>query len=613
MIQGVSNEKHLDSTFKLPMEYLPENTVHCFEASVLSDLELIESTKKVNTDEPDTTPMYVHVFQPTTSFSKRHLKMWAKKYTTDVEHLQDMQRFIKHMTYAQEKEDDTTNKSDHDHVESIWSRIKTDASFRDKFNYIDYAPLNGLNRSSTFLQCFSVYNIFSPVISFLMPVIMMIFPFFILKVQGVPITLGSYFKIIRGLISQHAIGKLLFDVSSVGWDKRIYMIISVIFYFVQMYQNVVSCHRFYRNMFVMHDDINSILKYVSATTKKMQAVVQGARMAGNTFSPFATEVEENCKQLERYMKCFDEVTPFKLNASKCVQIGYVLQQYYVIFEDSKFAECMQYSFGFNAFVQHIEQFGVLVKNGAVSPCKFISSPIPNKKSKKSEKSKKSKDFSEIVNGYYVATELADSLYPVRNTVRLNKRLIITGPNASGKTTILKMTMLNLIFSQQLGYGFYDKSTRIMPYTSFHSYLNIPDTSGRDSLFQAESRRCKEILDTLSTSGRHFCIFDELYSGTNPYEAIASAYGYIDHLTKNKNVDFMLTTHYIQLCNLFHLESNSDILNLHMAVEDQGNYTLKYLYKLCEGISLIKGGIKVLCDLNYPSSIIETTCKILKTI
>jgi DNA mismatch repair ATPase MutS len=51
----------------------------------------------------------------------------------------------------------------------------------------------------------------------------------------------------------------------------------------------------------------------------------------------------------------------------------------------------------------------------------------------------------------------------------------------------------------------------------------------------------------------------------------------------------------------------------MAVEDQGNYTLKYLYKLCEGISLIKGGIKVLCDLNYPSSIIETTCKILKTI
>ena len=98
-------------------------------------------------------------------------------------------------------------------------------------------------------------------------------------------------------------------------------------------------------------------------------------------------------------------------------------------------------------------------------------------------------------------------------------------------------------------------------------MNIPDTSGRDSLFQAESRRCKEILDKLSGEAppteegkqqasaqwgpvRHFCIFDELYSGTNPYEAIASAYGYIMYLTKHDNVDFMLTTHYIQLCKLF---------------------------------------------------------------
>jgi DNA mismatch repair ATPase MutS len=238
---------------------------------------------------------------------------------------------------------------------------------------------------------------------------------------------------------------------------------------------------------------------------------------------------------------------------------------------------------------------------------------------------------------------------VKNTVSLDKRLVITGPNASGKTTILKMTMLNILFSQQLGHGFYEAGTRIRPYHQLHSYLNIPDTSGRDSLFQAESRRCKEILDKLTGEvptgttahwgQRHFCIFDELYSGTNPYEAIASAYGYIMHLTKYDGVDFMLTTHYIQLCKLFQsqkTESESNkgekiannstdsaevtevnetnkIRNLHMDVADRGNYDFKYLYTLRPGISAIKGGIKVLYDLQYPASIINNTRRILSTL
>ena len=68
-----------------------------------------------------------------------------------------------------------------------------------------------------------------------------------------------------------------------------------------------------------------------------------------------------------------------------------------------------------------------------------------------------------------------------------------------------------------------------PYDTIHCYLNIPDTSGRDSLFQAEARRCKEILESLEDNKKHFCIFDELFSGTNPNEACASSYGFIKYL------------------------------------------------------------------------------------
>jgi DNA mismatch repair ATPase MutS len=115
-----------------------------------------------------------------------------------------------------------------------------------------------------------------------------------------------------------------------------------------------------------------------------------------------------------------------------------------------------------------------------------------------------------------------------------------------------------------------------------------------------------------------------------------------HLTKNDRVDFMLTTHYIQLCKLFESNSESDkrekianksdpesktnetnepndtnepnkINNLHMEVADRGNYDFKYLYTLRPGISAIKGGVKVLYDLQYPESIIETTRSILSTL
>jgi DNA mismatch repair ATPase MutS len=191
---------------------------------------------------------------------------------------------------------------------------------------------------------------------------------------------------------------------------------------------------------------------------------------------------------------------------------------------------------------------------------------------------------------------------VANDITLDKQLIITGPNAAGKTTVIKSTLFNIIISQQLGYGFYERA-EINPYDYLHCYLNIPDTSGRDSLFQAESRRCMEILRCImeNPTKRHFCIFDELYSGTNPYEAVAAAYGYIDYISKNPKVDLILTTHYIELCELLEKRNSDVITNLHMSVcADTGSY----LYKIENGISTIKGGLKVLRDLEYPSEIVE---------
>ena len=87
-------------------------------------------------------------------------------------------------------------------------------------------------------------------------------------------------------------------------------------------------------------------------------------------------------------------------------------------------------------------------------------------------------------------------------------------------------------------GFY-KNVNLTPFDYIHCYINIPDTCARDSLFQAEARRCKDILDVIHKypNKKHFCVFDELYSGTNPYEAISAAYGYLKYIIKNKMLNF----------------------------------------------------------------------------
>jgi DNA mismatch repair ATPase MutS len=228
--------------------------------------------------------------------------------------------------------------------------------------------------------------------------------------------------------------------------------------------------------------------------------------------------------------------------------------------------------------------------------------VRKKSGKKSDKkSDKKIEKKATIKGNYYACLKNNS--HVKNTIKFKKNMILTGPNASGKTTVLKSVLINIITTQQFGCGFY-QSAKLVPFKHIHCYLNIPDTSGRDSLFQAEARRCKDILDIIQSNqdDTHFCGFDELYSGTNPEEAESSGTAFMKYLSKRKNVYCILTTHFFKICR--ELYNNENIINCKMAVEKNSG-DLIYKYKLEEGISEVKGGISVLKSLNYPEDIISS--------
>ena len=154
----------------------------------------------------------------------------------------------------------------------------------------------------------------------------------------------------------------------------------------------------------------------------------------------------------------------------------------------------------------------------------------------------------------------------------------------------------MFLSQSIGCGCYRKCK--MPlYDHYHSYLNIPDTSSRDSLFQAEARRCKEIMSFIEKykNKKHFCVFDEIYSGTNPTDAVLCASIYLKNLNEHKpNVDYLLTTHYTDICKKFQTVPTISTKKMKVVVDSDGH--INYNYKLISGISIINGGYQILEQL-----------------
>ena len=589
-------------TFKLPITFVEKNKLHKLDEHILTDLELTNcSNIHDNADDaaadPHTKPktMYEHIFNPKTIYGKQFLENWATYYTSDVSFLKQTQTLIKKFSPPHHNDDNYDNydeikkepnvEQQYADIHAIWNSIQNDKNFKDKYGYIDIGLLEPLNSSSFFLQILSLQNLASPVISLLTPLIILIIPFFLLKIQKMPVSFSSYVSSLKRIAQYHPIGKVFENFSSIPWDKRIYMFVSIAFYFLQIYQNVVSCHRFYKNMFLIHNNIHKFSSYIEHSIRNI-AYIHSITEKLSSYKQFREESAMHAQVLSTLHSDIKTVMPFKLTLANISNIGTIMKYYYQIFANESVKNAISYSFGFNSYFEHLSGLKNLVLTKKIAPCTFVKSAA-----------KKT-----YIHSSYYAPLMNQN--PVKNKILLHKKTTITGPNAAGKTTLIKSTLLNVILSQQLGYGFYKKA-KLLPYHYVHSYLNIPDTSGRDSLFQAESRRCREILTCLleNNTKRHFCIFDELYSGTNPYEAVASAFGFIKYLNKFENLDLLLTTHYTKLCELLHDEN---VQNMHMKIELCESGRIKYLYKLDKGISSIKGGIKVLEDLDYPAEIINST-------
>jgi hypothetical protein len=569
----------IDSNFKLPISYIDPSQLFTLSEIVANDLELTMSPNNSKT-------MYDYLFLPKHRFAKDIIEKWKEQYTTNKEYLQDTQQVIMDMSIYKDSMLSNKYQVSCEKITTIWEDLKLENNFLDRYGFLDWEMLAHLNESSFFLQTLTIMNVLSPAVSLLIPFLFLLFPFIILKIQGIPITFEIYFMVLKDLARNHFIGKALMTMESLSWDKVIYLIITFGLYVMQIYQNIHLCQNFYKNIIQINENLIAMRDFTKYSIQSMENMLVVFKLVPS-YEKISIDIRLHCEELKQLYSELQYVRNFEHSANKFSEVGYMLKCYYRLHSNKDYENSLRYAVGFEGYVNNLTGVHDNILAGNLSFSEFDLS-----------------GNCAFEQQFY--PPLIDET-PVKNDCDFNKNMIISSPNKSGKTTILKTTTINIIFTQQLGCGFY-KSAKLNPYTHIHSYLNIPDTSGRDSLFQAESRRCKEIIDIIQEYNdplkyRHFCIFDELYSGTNPEEASQAGHAFLKYLINYDNVNFILTTHYFSICKKFLKSKRVENYKMDVLVLENGAF--EYTYKIKKGISKIKGGVRVLKDMNYPEEIIKT--------
>ena len=481
-------------------------------------------------------------------FNKLNITELASSFSTDKKFLRDTQRVMKKGVSVPVPGAE---------ICGMIREIENEGNFSDRYGYFGMEMFQRLNRSSFALLVLSMYSLVCPLLSLLLPLVLVLLPLLVLKLHGRAICFEEYLPLLQASLRRHAL-RGLFEFGVASWERRGAIVASLMFYVLQVYLNVTACYHFVCNMEKIHHVIGSVDKYLSGTVQCMDFALDNWS-SRRSYAPFLEDLRYGRHAARELLGSLRSVQPYTWSLGKLFNLGITMQRWYLLNTNPSTMSLLNYCRKFNSYMHNVKSISGLIHSGTLGKAHFTTNTT-----------------FKGVRHPSIAREEA-----VANDVCLNKNLIITGPNAAGKTTIVKASLISIVLSQQLGYGFYRKAT-INPYAHIHSYINIPDTNGRDSLFQAEAGRCKDILEVYSKfpNERHICVFDELFSGTNPYEAIGAATGFLKHLNRLPNMSYLLTTHFQRLCSI---DDENQCVNMQMAAS-QGKHQINYSFKIKDGVS-----------------------------
>ena len=196
---------------------------------------------------------------------------------------------------------------------------------------------------------------------------------------------------------------------------------------------------------------------------------------------------------------------------------------------------------------------------------------------------------------------------VKNPLSLKKNLIITGPNAAGKTTYVRAVCTNTIFAQTFGIAC-ALSAEVSIVHAIGSFMRIEDSLGQLSLFEAEAKRCAELLEQahkiLNNGMSALYFLDEPMHSTPPIEGSATSMAVSEYMGKLPGIRLMVTTHYHECIGLESMYPDY-FQNISMdAFTDPITGRYIFPYKIQKGASTKCIALELLNEKNLPNEIIQ---------
>ena len=242
--------------FKLPIEYCNHKKLNDV---VKADLELDGSNNIINTLFYDS------------SDNNLLLNKWSSCYSTDKLFIKDNQKFLKKFNGVKQNYADFMDE---------YITYKSEQGFLSKYQYIQFRRFFYLNSITGFLQILAMYNFCSPLFSLLAPIFGLIIPYFVLYFKGIKLSFSQYWIMLKKIImSNQMIGGLM-NFHKNSFQKNMYNLITIFFYCMSIYNNIISCITFYRNTnYVLSfidkyesfvDDGNKLIDNIYSSTKKLK-------------------------------------------------------------------------------------------------------------------------------------------------------------------------------------------------------------------------------------------------------------------------------------------------------------------------------------------------------
>lgn len=531
-------ENKIESIIKID-----NHSVSSLNDSFFQDLEIFEDHL-----QDESKSILCKIDKTNTLFGKVFLKDRLRHPTFDIKYLnRQKQNIIKINDNFEESHKLIDNmKGFEKDVIWLWKDIDEQIDSLYEMFYFKNKYLKILNYNEWYLLAMNIYKIFiAPGITIISPLSTIIFMFVAYKYYKLELPFVELLKVAK---------KLFFSQFSSSSNLKMFfsMSIWIFFYFQGVYQTFNTSIQLNKICNIFHTKINLISSFIKNN---------------NELYNFKTKINLELIHNELdYKKLLNLLNRFPSDVRLISNKGGILSSYYTLLE---IKDELKPFIMFLSEMDYYNSLSILYNEFQLKDNKYS---LPNFIEHKNIKLKLTKCWNPYLDEK-----------PVTNDIDIKKNIVITGPNAAGKSTFIKTILLNTLLSQTISLSS-SEIINITPFEVLNSYLHIPDNKGKESLYEAEMNRSIDYIEQLKENKhlKSLIIMDELFSSTNSIEGLEASKIVCKKMAKYKNNLTLLTTHYYEISTLE--KESKRFKNYKFEIKRDKDKKIVFTYRLKEGAS-----------------------------